>query len=100
MLNITLTICLALLLITMVFVIIRIIRGPRVLDRFMSIDAIAICIIGTMIILSIRWQTSYFIDLILVFSLLNFIGFVAFAFYVNRTYSKEDFKLPKGGKHE
>ena len=91
MMTITLTICQVILLAAMICVLIRLFKGPRVLDRFMSIDAIAICIIGILITLSIFWQSELFIDFILVFSLLNFIGFIAFAFYVNRTYSKDDF---------
>ncbi len=64
----------------------RMVKGPSVLDRILSFDLVAICGVAFMAILSIRWKTTYFLELILVFSLLGFFGTVAFVFYLERTF--------------
>jgi multicomponent Na+:H+ antiporter subunit F len=61
-------------------------RGPTILDRILAFDAIVVMIIGMIITLSVFWKTSLYLDMILVFTLLNFIATVAFAFYLHRTY--------------
>lgn len=65
-----------------VFVLVRMIKGPRLLDRVMSLDAFSVCVIGVLILESVEWNSIYFIDLILVFSLINFIGTVSFCYYL------------------
>lgn len=68
------------------------------MDRIMSVDAVAICIIGILVLESIKWKSPYFIDLILVFSLLNFIGTVAFVYYLSKTYEahRDDVQTGEG----
>ncbi|MBU0505229.1 MAG: monovalent cation/H+ antiporter complex subunit F [bacterium] len=66
---------------------IRLIKGPRLMDRVMSLDGIAIALIALLAIESIKTQSPFFIDIILVFSLFNFIGTVAYVYYLSRKYS-------------
>jgi len=53
-------------------------------------DGIAIAVLGILALESIRENSAYFIDIILVFSLFNFVGTVAFVYYLNKKYSVVD----------
>ena len=85
-----LTICGTLLTIAILICLIRMVKGPSVLDRILAFDAITICAVGLMVLLSVRWETPYFIELILVYSLLGFLGSVAFIFYLQGTMSDSE----------
>ena len=80
-----LTICGTILTVAILFCLIRMVKGPSVLDRILAFDAITICAVGLMVLLSVRWKTPYFIELILIYSLLGFLGSVAFIFYLQGT---------------
>ncbi len=73
---IILAICLAL---------VRLFRGPTVIDRLLAFDGIAICSVGIFALLSLWWETEMYIELILVYSLLGFVGTVAMVLYLHRT---------------
>ncbi len=64
--------------------IIRLWRGPSVLDRIMGFDLVTTSSVGIIILLSILWKVPVFLELILIFSLLGFFGTVAFVFYLSR----------------
>ena len=68
----------------------RMARGPTVVDRILCFDAITICVVGMIILLSIQWDTAFFLELILVVTLLGFISGVAFVFYLNQTLEAHD----------
>jgi len=63
----------------------RMAKGPSVLDRILAFDTITVCVVGLIILLSIRWRSLYFLELILVASLLGFLSGVAFVFYLEKT---------------
>jgi multicomponent K+:H+ antiporter subunit F len=63
----------------------RMARGPTVVDRILAFDAVTVCVVGLIVLLSIQWDTSLYLELILVVSLLGFISGVAFVFYLERT---------------
>lgn len=63
----------------------RLARGPTVLDRVLAFDLITTCAVGMIVLLSIQWKTSLFLELILIFSLLGFLTTVAFVFYLHKT---------------
>jgi multisubunit Na+/H+ antiporter MnhF subunit len=64
---------------------VRLVRGPSVMDRVMSFDLITTCAVGMIVLLSIRWHTVLYLELILIFSLLGFLTTVAFVFYLHHT---------------
>ena len=64
----------------------RMAAGPTILDRILAFDMVTISAVALMGILSIRWNTSLFLELILVFSLLGFFGTVALVYYLQKTY--------------
>ena len=61
----------------------RLARGPSVLDRVLAFDLITTCSVGLLIALSIHWETTLYLELILIVSLLGFLTTVAFVFYLN-----------------
>lgn len=88
--EIVLTICNILLLAAILTCLVRMVKGPTVLDRILTFDAITICVVGLMVLFSVRWNTPYFLELILIFSLLGFLGSVAFIFYLQGTLPEPD----------
>lgn len=67
-----------------VLALVRMARGPTVLDRVLAFDLIATCAVGIIALLSMRWQTNDYIELILIYTLLGFSGATAFVFYLQR----------------
>lgn len=63
---------------------IRIIRGPSNADRALAADNFIMNLIGIVTLYSIQTKTEYYFDLVLVFSLLGFIGMVCFAKFLSR----------------
>jgi multisubunit Na+/H+ antiporter MnhF subunit len=63
----------------------RVARGPTVIDRMLAFDLVAVTVVGTIGLLTVLWGTAVFLELILVYSLLGFLGTVALAFYLNKT---------------
>jgi multisubunit Na+/H+ antiporter MnhF subunit len=63
----------------------RLVKGPTVLDRILSFDLIATSIVGMIVLLSVLWQTPLYLELVLIFSLLGFVGTVAFVFHLHKT---------------
>jgi len=82
---------------------VRLVRGPSIMDRVLAFDLITTCAVGMIVLLSIRWRTVLYLELILVFSLLGFLTTVAFVFYLNRAVpntaegqGKDKAKQPQG----
>ena len=68
---------------------VRLARGPTVIDRIMAFDLITTSAVGMIVLLSIQWKTAMYLELILIFSLLGFFGTVAFVYYLSRTQDLE-----------
>lgn len=60
----------------------RLAKGPHLIDRILALDMIAICVVGMVVLLSIQWDSEFFIELVLIFSLLGFVTAVAFVFII------------------
>ena len=86
----TLHICMAGLALSILLCLERMRRGPTVMDRILAFDTICVVIVGMMAVLSLRWDSTQYLDLILVFTLLGFFSTVAFALYLNRSYRAHD----------
>lgn len=74
---------------------IRLRRGPTIMDRILAFDTICVSIVGLMALVSARWRTALYIDLILVFTLLGFFSTVAFALYLHHSYDLSHDRLPQ-----
>jgi len=68
----------------------RLLKGPSIFDRILAFDLIAVCCIGHMVLLSIAWHTTMFLEVIIIFSLLAFFGTVALAFFLGGKESPEE----------
>jgi multisubunit Na+/H+ antiporter MnhF subunit len=62
----------------------RLLRGPHLADRGLAVDTLGVMLIGMVGLLSIRQETIFYIDGILVLSLLSFAGTVATAQFIAR----------------
>jgi len=87
MISFTLTLCFFLLIATTTLSVVRLLLGPRIVDRIIAFDLISASMVGIIVLLSIRWETPFFIEIMLIFSLLGFFGTVAFVYYL---YSNPD----------
>lgn len=83
MIETTVSICFVILGIAALLALWRVVVGPRILDRVLAYDTVAVCIIGMMVLLSVRWNTPLLIEIMLIFSLLGFMGSIAFVTYLN-----------------
>ena len=72
----------------------RVVRGPSVMDRVMAFDLITTCVVGMIVLLSIKWRTLIYLELILIFSLLGFLTTVAFVFYLHQTITPSSERPP------
>jgi len=63
---------------------IRLAIGPSMADRALASDNIIMNLIGIVILYSIYTKSPYYMDLVLVFTLLGFIGMVTFAKFLSR----------------
>ena len=62
----------------------RVIKGPTMADRVMGAENIFILMIGIIVLQSIFMKSSHYFDLVLVFSLLGFVGTICFEKFLAR----------------
>jgi len=84
MVNLILYASLFLIILSAFFFIIRLILGTTLADRILSLDGVALCLLLGLAISSILWKTNVYIDVILMITLIAFIGTVAFSYYILR----------------
>lgn len=72
----------------------RVLVGPHIADRALAVDTMGINLIALVVLLSLKFQTLFFFDGILVLSLVGFAGVVAMAQYIGRPHLRK----AKGGK--
>ncbi len=77
------------LLIALVLSFARLVRGPSVNDRIAAMDLISSIIIGFIIIYSVLLKSEFYIDVVIIISLVSFIGTVAISTYLKQ---KSDIK--------
>jgi len=66
---------------------VRLVRGPRLLDRVVALDFMVVVGIGFIAAHAMATGKTAFLDVALVLALLGFLGTVAFATYVERRMS-------------
>ena len=69
---------------SMLILIYRVIKGPSIPDRVVALDAIGMNLICMIAILSILLDTSMFLEVILLISILSFTGTVAFSKFLEK----------------
>ncbi|ANU23800.1 Na(+)/H(+) antiporter subunit F1 [Planococcus donghaensis] len=62
----------------------RLVKGPTIADRVVALDAIGISLVSIIALLSLIIETEFFLEVILLLSILSFIGTIAFAKFLER----------------
>jgi multicomponent Na+:H+ antiporter subunit F len=70
--------------VSMIITFIRLIRGPRVVDRVIALDLIITIGIGFITVFSIRSGKELFMDVAMILALIAFLGTVAFSYYLEK----------------
>jgi len=78
-----LTICYIGLFLASILSLTRLIVGPTTLDRVLAFDAVALCAAGMIILFSIQVSSIYYIELLLIFSLLGFTTVLGYLDYLS-----------------
>lgn len=81
-------ICLTLLFASVCLALGRLLSGPTILDRIIAFDLVAISIVAMIALLSVWWKTHLYVEIMLIFSLLGFVGTVAFVSYLHNNPSR------------
>ena len=84
LLDILIYISLAILLLAMLMMLYRVVKGPTTADRVIALDSIGIALISVVALISILLDTTLYFEVILLLSILAFIGTVAFSKFLER----------------
>lgn len=87
--QILVSISFALLLIGLFLALVRLIIGPSIHDRIASMDLIASIVIGFILIYSVVIKNTIYIDIVIVISLISFIGTIAISTYLKQKNMKQ-----------
>lgn len=69
---------------SLVMIMIRLIKGPTLLDRVISADLFSTTGMAVMIVFSILFDDAHFMNVVVVVSVIMFLSTVAFAHYYER----------------
>ena len=73
-----------LLMLSMLIALYRFLRGPTLSDRVVAFDVISVMSVSLLVILSLYFQRSLYLDIALVFGLIGFLGATIFGRYIER----------------
>ena len=62
----------------------RVFRGPSIPDRLVALDAISVMLISATALLSVLFETKFFLEVILLIAIMSFIGTVAFSKFIEK----------------
>lgn len=77
-------ICLILVILSIFGLLYRVFYGPSTPDRLVALDAIGVMLISSIALLSILFDTGYFIEVILLIAIMSFIGTVSFSKFIEK----------------
>jgi multicomponent K+:H+ antiporter subunit F len=84
MIDLALTLALALFGVAMLLCCARLLAGPDVLDRVLALDTLYVNALAVVVLLGIRFRTQVYFEAALVIALLGFVGTVVTARFVAR----------------
>ncbi|RZS97217.1 cation:proton antiporter [Cecembia calidifontis] len=76
--------------VSVILVFIRFLKGPSLADRVISLDMLILMAIGIVVIYSIIYDQSTFLDIAMLFALIAFLGTVAFAYYLEERKKRDE----------
>lgn len=82
MLDLFLLSALAVLVLSALLALLRVVRGPTLPDRVVAIDLIGVLIVGIAVVSAAITGASFFLDVAIVIALISFVGTIAYARYV------------------
>ena len=62
----------------------RFLKAPTLSDRVVAFDTISIMSVSLLVILSLYYQRSFYLDIALVFGLIGFLGTTIFGRYIEK----------------
>ena len=77
-------ICLILVILSIVGLLYRVFRGPSIPDRLIALDAIGVMLISATALLSVLFDTDFFMEVILLIAIMSFIGTVSFSKFIEK----------------
>lgn len=82
--NLILILAFVMLLIAFALAFVRIVKGPTVRDRIVALDLIASITMGFILVYSVVINKAMYFDIVIVISLISFIGTVAISTYLKQ----------------
>lgn len=70
--------------VSVVFIVIRFIKGPSIVDRVIALDLIITTGIGFIAVYSIASNQPAFLDVAMILALIAFLSTVAFSYYIQK----------------
>jgi len=83
-------VCYLTLFLSAILTIVRLILGPSTLDRVLAFDAIALCAAGMAVLFSLETSSFYFLEVLLIFSLLGFTSVLGYLDYLGSLEKRKD----------
>jgi len=68
----------------MFFTLFRFLKGPTLSDRVIAFDVMSIMSVSLLVILSLYFEQSFYLDIALVFGLIGFLGATIFGRYIEK----------------
>ena len=72
------------LMLSMMLTLYRFLKGPTLGDRVIAFDVISIMGVALLVILSLYFQKSFYLDIALVFGLISFLGTTIFGRFIEK----------------
>ncbi|MBK1442313.1 cation:proton antiporter [Parapedobacter sp. ISTM3] len=70
--------------VALLLVLVRIFKGPTIVDRVIALDLLITIGVGVITVFSISTQKSTFIDVAMILALIAFLGTIAFSYYLEK----------------
>ncbi|MEK4404594.1 Na(+)/H(+) antiporter subunit F1 [Sporosarcina sp. FSL K6-6792] len=77
-------VCLILVLLSIAGLLYRVFRGPSIPDRLVALDGIGVMLISAIALLSVIFDTGFFMEVILLIAIMSFIGTVSFSKFIEK----------------
>lgn len=81
-------IILPILVVSILLIFIRFVKGPTISDRVVAVDLLVTSGIGIIAVYSILTNQPTFLDIALILALIGFLGTVAYSFYIQKRKKK------------
>ncbi|MFS0576546.1 Na(+)/H(+) antiporter subunit F1 [Sporosarcina sp. 179-K 3D1 HS] len=77
-------VCLIIVILCIFGLLYRVFKGPSTPDRLIALDAIGVMLISAIALISILFETEFFIEVILLIAIMSFIGTVSFSKFIEK----------------